>query len=261
VVREQRLVFGEVAGEYEDVRAGYPAKLVTAVFDYLGRVPERVVEVGAGTGKGTGPFAARGVPVTCVEPDPAMAAVLAVRFPEVEVVVSRFEDWSPPPGGVPLLVCAQAWHWVDEASRLALASAALEPGGVLALFGHRYGFADPEVEAAVNEVYARCAPDLLDGGQLNPAPAADWLTAELAGSPLFTRVEQRVFERVVPYPTERYVRLLNTFSPHRMLAEDRRTRLFAGIAEVVDAHGGVLRTQLRTVLALGVSRGTVGPSC
>ena len=261
MVREQRLVFGEVAGEYEDVRAGYSDELVTAVFDHLGRVPERVVEVGAGTGKGTAPFAARGVPVTCVEPDPAMAAVLARRFPDVEVVASRFEDWSPPPDGVPLLACAQAWHWVDEPTRLALAHAALEPGGVLALFGHRYGFVDPDVEAEVNEVYARHAPELLEGGQLNPAPATDWMTAELAGSPLFTRVEQRDFDRVVPYPTQRYVRLLTTFSPHRMLAEDRRARLLAGIAEVVDAHGGVLRTRLRTVLALGVSRGTVGPSC
>jgi SAM-dependent methyltransferase len=261
VVREQRLVFGEVAGDYEDVRAGYPAELVTAVFDHLGRIPERVVEVGAGTGKGTEPFAARGVPVTCVEPDPAMAAVLAGRFPDVEVVVSRFEDWSPPPGGVPLLVCAQAWHWVDEASRLALAHAALEPGGVLALFGHQYGFADLEVEAEINEVYARYAPELLDQARLPPAPTAAWMTTELAGSPLFTRVAQRDFERVVPYPTERYVRLLTTFSPHRMLAEDRRARLLAGIAEVVDAHGGVLRTELRTVLSLGVSRGTVGPSC
>jgi SAM-dependent methyltransferase len=261
VVREQRLVFGEVAGEYEDVRAGYSDELVTAVFDYLGRVPERVVEVGAGTGKATGAFAARGVPLTCVEPDPAMAAVLAERFPRAEVVVSRFEDWTPPAGGVPLLICAQAWHWVDEATRLALAHAALAPGGVLALFGHQYGFADPEVEAEINKVYARYAPELLDQARLPPAPTAAWMTTELAGSPLFTRVEQRDFERIVSYPTERYVRLLNTFSPHRMLAEERRARLLAGIAEVVDAHGGVLRTQLRTVLALGVSRGTVGPSC
>jgi len=261
-VRQRRLVFGEVAGEYEDVRAGYPDELVTAVFDHLGRVPERVVEVGAGTGKGTEPFVARGVPVTCVEPDPAMAAVLSRRFPDAEVVVSRFEDWTPPPGGVPLLVCGQAWHWVDEASRLALAHAALRPGGVLALFGHRYGAGDPPMEAAVNEAYAREAPELLDPPrQHSPGPTADWMTTELAGSPLFDDVTQRDFRRIERYPTERYIRLLNTFSPHRMLPEDRRARLFAGIAAAVDAHGGVVEIDLRTVLALGVSRGTVGPSC
>jgi SAM-dependent methyltransferase len=247
--RERRLVFGEVAADYEDVRAGYTDDLVTAVFDYLGRVPERVVEVGAGTGKGTAPFAARGVRMTCVEPDPAMAAVLAERFPDAEVVGSRFEDWNPPPGGVPLLICAQAWHWVDEATRLALAHAALAPGGALALFGHMYGFADPELEAEVNKAYARYAPELRDPPP--PGPTAHWMTAELSGSPLFTGVEQRDFQRIVPYPTQRYLRLLTTFSPHRMLDPDRRARLLAGIAEAVDAHGGVVRTELDTVLALG----------
>src|SRR5439155_16461414 len=107
-MRERARVFGEVAGDYADVRAGYADELVTAVFDYLGRVPERVVEPGAGTGKAT---------------------------------------------------------------RLA-----------------------------------------------------------------------------------RDVRLLSTFSLHRLLAEDRRARLYAGIAEVVDARGGVVGVRLHTALGLGRRR-------
>ena len=46
-----------------------------------------------------------------------MAAALAARFPDVEVAVARFAQWSPPPGGVPLLACALAWHWLDPATR------------------------------------------------------------------------------------------------------------------------------------------------
>jgi SAM-dependent methyltransferase len=246
VGRERARVFGEVAGEYDEVRAEYADELATAVFEYLGRVPDRAVELGAGTGKATRPFVARGVPVTCVEPDPAMARVLRARFPGVAVVVSRFEDWVPPPGGVPLLTCAQAWHWMDEATRLERAHAALAPGGVLALFGHQYGFADPAVEAELNRVYARYAPELLD-----PQPTCAWLPGELSASHLFTDVTRRTFTRVEPYPTRRYLRLLNTFSPHRMLPDRRRERLLERIGEAVDAHGGVLRVQLDTVLALG----------
>jgi len=54
------MVFGEVADEYDDVRAGYAPELVDTVFDYLGRVPRRAIEVGAGTGKATSAFAGRG---------------------------------------------------------------------------------------------------------------------------------------------------------------------------------------------------------
>ena len=251
MVREQRLVFGEVADEYDDVRAGYRDELVDAVFDYLGRVPERIVEVGAGTGKGTTAFAVRGVPMTCVEPDPAMAAVLQGRFPEVEVATCRFEDWVPPAGGVPLVICAQAWHWVEEATRLGLAHAALVPDGVLALFGHQYGFVDAELEASINEAYARHAPELLDQPKQPPDPQAHWLALELAGSPLFVDVRAVAFDTIVPYPTQRYLRLLNTFSSQRMLPAARRAELFAGIAAAVDAHGGVVEAQLDTALVCG----------
>ena len=248
--REQRLVFGEVADEYDAVRAGYPAELVDAVLDYLGRTPERVVEAGAGTGKATAVFRARGVPMTCVEPDPAMAAVLRGAHPGVEVEVCRFEDWTPPPGGVPLLVCAQAWHWVDERRRSALAHRALALDGVLALFGHQYAFADPVVEAALNTAYAQHAPELLDVPDRSGSSAVDYLTGELTGSALFTDVRVRLFETVVPYPAPRYRRLLPTFSPHRMLPVERRTALHDAIDAVVHAHGGVVHQRLDTPLIL-----------
>src|SRR5262245_12356310 len=141
--RDQRRVFGEVAEAYDDVRPGYPAQVLDLIVAYAGRVPGSVVESGAGTGKGTALLRTLDVPLTCVEPDPAMAGVLARRFAGddlVSVVVSRFEDWTPPPGGVDLLASAQAWHWVGRQVRTDLAAAALAPGGVLAVFGHDFGF-------------------------------------------------------------------------------------------------------------------------
>jgi SAM-dependent methyltransferase len=248
--REQRLVFGEVADDYDEVRADYPVELVDAIFEYGGGVPDRVLEIGAGTGKATAAFRVRGVPVTCVEPDPAMAAVLHSRYPDVPVEPCRFEDWTPPPGGVPVLACAQAWHWMDHERRLQLAHRALAPGGVLALFGHRYGIADPALEHDLNGAYARHAPELLNLPDSGPPPAVHWMALELAGTPLFTDLQTRQFQRVEPYPTQRYRRLLQTFSPYRLLESDRRRVLLHAIGEVVDAHGGVVQHQLDTELVL-----------
>ncbi len=242
--REQRLVFGEVADEYDDVRPGYPAELVDAVFDYAGAVPDAMVDIGAGTGKAAAAFAGRVPSVTCVEPDPAMAAVLSARLGcAVTVRHCRFEDWVPPAGGVPLLVCAQAWHWMDPRRRLSLAHASLAPGGVLALFGHAYLFHDEAMRTEVTEVYARHAPELIvdEAGRDVPEPH---------GSPLFTDGREVEFETVLPYPTDRYLALLDTFSPHRMLPEDRRIALHRGIGEVIHARGGVLDIRLLTGLIL-----------
>lgn len=58
--------------------------------------PERMLEVGVGTGKATVPFAATGVSLLGLEPDPAMAALAArncAGCPNVAIVTSSFEDW------------------------------------------------------------------------------------------------------------------------------------------------------------------------
>lgn len=260
--RPQRTVFGEVAEVYDRIRPGYPDELVAAVLDYAG-APGWAVEVGAGTGKGTEAFVRAGVAVRCVEADDRMAAVLRQRFTGggdggvsdggVSVEVSRFEQWRAPDGGVPLLLCAQAWHWMDPLRRCALAHAALAPGGAVALFGHEYRFVDPVVEAAVTGVYAAHAPQLLDvdhGGAV--VPDEHWLVVELAGCGLFTDVRSQLFPRVVDYPTAGYVRLAQTYSPFRRLVPTQhRPVVLAALAEALDAAGGVVGIRLETVLAVG----------
>ena len=256
--------FGAVAGRYDEVRPGYPEALAEAVMAFAG-TPDRIVEVGAGTGKATRSFARYGVATTCLEPDPAMAAVLRARTAgqtHIEVVEASFEDWSPPPAGVGLIVCAQAWHWVDPDVRCTKAHDALTDGGALAVFEHMYAFTDRRLEAALDRVYAELAPELLDDpAGREPPPHEHWLTREIAGAAslradggavgLFADVRYETFPTVVPYATARYVRLLNTYSNHLALAPERRAALHAGLAEVVDEHGGTVGVRLDTLLVLG----------
>jgi SAM-dependent methyltransferase len=199
--REQRLVFGEVAQDYDDVRAGYPATVAERIFGYAGgRFP--VVEVGAGTGKATAMLLSAGATVACAEPDPAMAALLRARFGDrVRVDLCGFENWTPPAGGVPVICSAQAFHWVDPGMRWRLAHDALTPGGTLALFGHEYAFADLDLdlEEKINDVYRRVAPELLDDPAEHPdTPEEQWFHVEMAGSGLFTGVTSAMTDSVVP---------------------------------------------------------------
>ncbi|MEV4924567.1 hypothetical protein [Streptomyces roseoverticillatus] len=59
--RERRHVFGDDADQYDAARPGYPGRLVEDVLGFAA-LPTGVpaVEVGAGTGKATLAFAARG---------------------------------------------------------------------------------------------------------------------------------------------------------------------------------------------------------
>lgn len=72
-------VFGEVAAACGQVRPGYPPEVAEAVLAYHGGVPAHVVELGAGTGKGTEVLPHVGAPITCIEPDPRMVELLAAK--------------------------------------------------------------------------------------------------------------------------------------------------------------------------------------
>ena len=106
-------VFGHVAVLYERERPAYPAGVADAIVAYHGSGPASVAEIGAGTGKGTEVLAAIGAPLICIEPDPRMAGLLKDKVPRAEVYTGTFEQWTPPPGGVDVLGCAMAWHWLD----------------------------------------------------------------------------------------------------------------------------------------------------
>lgn len=237
-------VFGEVAGDYDDARPGYPPALADAILAYHGRVPPRLVEVGAGTGLATGLLARLGAPVTCVEPDRRMAAVLAAHHPEVEVVVAPFEEWTPPPGGVPLLTCAMAWHWLDPATRCRRAHDALTPGGTLALFAHRYDYVDPDRAAALRAAFESADPD-----RQHDRPEG-WFGAEIAASGLFVEVRTERFRRPVPLTTAAYQRLVRTFSPQLRRPPEVRQRVLAAVGAAVDGFGGTVTLDLRTTLVL-----------
>ena len=233
-------IFGPVAAMYDDVRPGYPAAAATAIIDAHGGVPGTIVEVGAGTGKGTEVLARLGGRMTCLEPDPGMAAVLRARFPAVQVRETTFEEWDVPPGGVDLIGCALSWHWLDPATRAQRARAALKASGTLAVIGHTYGYADPAVAAAIDGVLASAG---YTGG---PRPD-HWVRDDIRASGAFGRVEERVWHTYPEFTKERYLRLVQTFSPFRRSSPAEQRSALDGLAAVL---GDTLTLDLTTTLVL-----------
>jgi SAM-dependent methyltransferase len=244
-------VFGDVVDENDRRRPDYPTAIVDAV---LAAAPEpwRILESGAGTGKATELFTARGIPVTAVEPDARMATRLETRCAgaDLTVTVARLEDYEPEPGGFSIGLAAQSWHWVDPGRGAAVMARALRPGGVLALVWNTPAEDRSPLRVAIEEAYARHAPELVESSVVNrPRAVADNLRSAFAGGD-WTGPDRVVVPWTRRYTSEEYVELLDTHSDHRTLAEDIRAALLADVRAVIDEHGGTLDYRYDTQLVL-----------
>ena len=251
----RRLAFGMAAEQYDLIRPGYPGDLVSAVLAYCGGTGVTAVEAGAGTGKATRAFAGHGLRIAAVEPDPAMAGILAAScagYPGVTVVVSAFEEYLPAePAG--LLFSAQAWHWMDPEVRWERAAAALAPGGSLALFWNFDRIIDDAVQDEVTQAHRDLTPHI----SWDTAPVPEdglldrWPATDLAGLAAFTGLQAQLYQWERVLTRRQYLDYLATHSAYLVLDEPVRAEVFTRIgralpARVVLAEDTVLYLARRT---------------
>jgi hypothetical protein len=178
-------------------------------------------------------FARRGVPIVALEPDAAMAAILARHAPGLDIVIRALEDYrAPAPFG--LLFCADAWHWTDPASRWQSVGQVLVAGGTLALFWNYERIREPRLRASLHATVAEHAPSLTVSDE--PPDEANlfhtWPGEEIAGRTELTDLTARIYPRVHTMSGPDYVTHMSTRSQCRMLAPALRQRLLAALAEV-----------------------------
>ena len=241
--------FGADADRYDRSRPTYPTELIAFL---MADHPRQVLDVGCGTGIASRLFAARGCEVLGVEPDARMAEVARRQGTAVEA--GRIEEWDARGRSFDLIVCAQAWHWVEPVAGCRAAADALRVGGRFSAFWN-VGRHRPALKARFDEVYARMAPGLdahsVALGNLTSAPlrwTADGLQAE--GS--FSEPTSHAFSWQQTYTREEWLDQLPTHSDHSALPPERRARLLAEVGAAIDAEGGTVEMSFDTWLVTAV---------
>lgn len=232
---ERALSFGAAASAYERFRPGYPDRLVDEVLSYAGAPIRTALEIGAGTGKATRAFAARGIAITATDPDAAMLAELRKHVPaHVSIVHGALED-LPLSQTYDLVFAAAALHWTEPERRWSRVSALLPENGVFASFGGQLHLEDAGIDEAVRAVRSELVPD--DGvpspDGTPPAGAMQWPGTELSRAAQFTDVRQVTIDRRVVLSARDYVGHLSTISAYLQVPEPTRQHLFDQILAVL----------------------------
>lgn len=239
---KRRRSFEHSAQRYERYRPTYPDALFDDVRAYADVAPDdAILEVGAGTGRGTIHLARWGNPVVAIEPAPAMAAIARDHLAghdHVEVRTTTFEDADLERNAFGLVAVTQAFHWLDPETRVERIHDALYAYGTAAIIWNRQYNPD-ETRAffeRVQGVYTEHATGLEHQGAF---PRRDGPVVHvLDATPLFTdlALAERPWQWTLS--ADDYIGLMSTHSPHAALAADVRARLLAGIADLINAEFG-----------------------
>jgi SAM-dependent methyltransferase len=249
----RRTSFDHKAELYDAIRPSYPAPLVDALIARCD--PQRMLEIGAGTGKATRLFARARRELVAVEPGANLAAVLArnvAEFPHVTIECTTFEAYTG--HGFDLIYAAQAMHWIDPAVRYVKPAQLLRPGGALAVIMNENPPVATALRHELDAVYARRFPEGPQPSSLSDVERS-WI-AELDASGRFGPVEVERFPWTAHHATRDYLALLDTYSDHATLPDDRRRALYADIADAIDRHGGSIEMPYVTLAFLAFARGS-----
>jgi len=148
--------FDTGAKQYDEGRLSYPDEVIDWIVEKTGVSNDKtLLEIGAGTGQATLPFARRGFSVHCVELGQNLADLLVRKTSDynVTVDVAAFEQWQPPERFCcPMIFCATAFHWLDIDVKYQKCHSLLPDGGYLVLL---WNAAPNSNNPIIDEAYRR----------------------------------------------------------------------------------------------------------
>lgn len=244
--------FNEVAELYDVSRPVYPSALIDRIIE-VAQLSEtaKILEIGAGTGKATLPFARKGYTIHCLEPGEKLATVAAGNlqpYPKVTLETVKFEDWQLQASAFDLVMAAQSMHWIAADIGYAKAAQSLKKTGKIALFWN-WSISlttNDRVFQQLDELYQIYFARSLKTFEVEKQAHA----AELLQSGYFHNLEISEYPFLIQYNTQQYLNLLNTQSDYLILAQAKQQNLTNAIADILNSYGGSIVKPYVAVLLL-----------
>lgn len=250
-----------IAGIYDEIRPSYPEKLIEDIIAKTDlKLTDRLLEIGAGTGKATLQFAEKGFAIHAIELGEDMAEILKDKcnhYPNVSVEVAPFEEWNcPGDWKYDMIYSAQAFHWVDKNVKYKKCHELLTDKGYLVLFWYNPCNDKLPATQEIDEKVARIvekyvANYFVDKGlperyAHSGIAKEDERAAEVEASGLFKVVEKIEYTHETRNNGSQYLKVLKSVPAFAAKLDGLDEQIVGDmdreIEEVINSHGGYVST-------------------
>lgn len=255
---ENKTVFNEIISDYEIARPGYPSQLYVDIVEYsMIKNDAKILEIGPGPGQATDYFIKKGYTITGLEIGDKQVKYLSAKYadyPNFNAVCTSFEDYNCLNETYNLIFSATAFHWIKPEVGYPKAYNLLKRNGVMAVFWHLASIIEPKTEMLnqIRNIYRKYAPELDDYISLDEAEDLHNLRiSQIQINNLFNNPVSWIYRWDDEYTTERYLRLMNSYSDFHDIDNDKQKAILDSAADYIDSKGGkiIIPQEVRLYMA------------
>jgi len=239
---DSRLVFNEIADEYDKWRPAYTPELYADIMAYSGiNETSRALEIGIGTGIATLPILETNCRITAIELGDKLAEYTKRKFAgfnNIEIINTAFEDYVCPNDTYDFIYAACSFHWIPEGIGYPRVFNLLKSGGAFARFANwQQRDKDNEpLNEAIHKVYAKYMPSAVQKPDYTEEDCKRLADESLKYG--FFKVDYRMYHRKRIFDAESYVLLQRTHGGHADMQEDKWALFAKEIKEAINNNGG-----------------------
>ncbi len=251
-----------IARIYEEIRPSYPDQLILDIISGTKLKTNHILlEIGAGTGKATLPFADKGFQIHAVEIGAEMAEILREKcaaYSKVTIEISSFEEWNGRDDlKYDMIYSAQAFHWIDKNIKYNKCYDLLKEDGYLTLFWYqptgRRSRERMELEEQVDRIVKHYITEYSTNYEKPSRIAHTGVSdkearrKELEESGLFRILHEKEYTYEVVNSPEQYLKAMKSVPAYTSLLDGLEPevvmKLDQEIQELIIKHGGCVKEE------------------
>lgn len=252
-----RTTFNNQARLYHEARPEYPEEIFDALVSETHlSTNAQLLEIGPGTGQATLPMAERGYDITAIELGEQLATVAKDELKynqNVEIITGAFEEIELSEESFDLVYSATAFHWIDPAVKFNKSHKLLKQDGHLAIIRtcHIITVDTQIFFEATQSIYKKYTDIAEKAAKSRVLDIVD-IKPDILDEELFRPVFFKVFPMQIVYSTEKYIKLLNTFSETIAMQEEERSSFLNEMDELIENEfNGNITEQYGIPLTIG----------